>query len=438
MNSIKNLLLIGVFVIFALSRWYIYANPPLYYSDVKADYERYANMWRYGLPPYLKHLYEYPPATIPLLSIPLSLDQAGIGKYYPNYRAEILLIDIVFFCYLVFIIRKIPWLSKKWVESLLAYILLTTLAKDFFYEGIDLAFTSSMTVALTLLFFLSKDAVKSWFIETLIWVFFWLSVAIKFFTFPLSVPLFLLLHRGKLTKQIATSMIGFLIVWGIPLALYRSSLQVMFVHNNNRPLKYASFSSHVIRWVNSFTHSEEQYMVAPDFPFQGPVSNQITNANKVIFPTVLVMTIGTMAFTLYSIATGKRTISIQTIKAYIFKPKVFSNQKRVALGLWFYVSYLFILFLSAKIFSQPFHIWYMAPVVLLPFTSKKAWYTVIGLCVLMVLLDMTTVLHIKNNFLVMNTVEIGLIRDAFRFIPMFVILGICFNELRKKELLKTN
>lgn len=428
----QKITLIFVLILFAVSRWYIFSNPPASYSDVKADYERYANMWWYGLPPYLEHLYEYPPATIPLLLTPLALDQNGIGKYYSNYRTEILIIDTVFFIYLLFLIPKIPWLSKRKFESLLAYIVLTTFAKDFFYEGIDLAFTASACVSFTLLYFMpnEKSSKKSWFVETLIWAFFWLSVAIKFLTLPLIVPLFLFLHRGKLVQQILTVIIGFFIVWGIPLAMYRSSLQVMFVHNNNRPIKYASFPAHIIRWANSFTKSEEQRMVAPDFEYQGPISNQVTKVNKIIFPLAILSTISAMAWVIWLKTASDKRISVQSIQEFMFKPKQLDAKSQLSIMLMCYVLYIFVLFITAKIFSQPFHIWYIAPVVLLPFQKKLHWYLVAGLCLLMILLDMTTYLHIKNNFLVFNKVEIGLLRDTLRFIPMFIIIGMVIQELK--------
>lgn len=436
MKSMKflniKILMYTILLLFIGSRWFIYQNPPPYYSDVKADYERYANMWRYGTPPYLKHLYEYPPATIPLLSIPLSLDQAGIGKYYPNYRAEILVIDCLFFAYLCFITARIPWLKNRRIESLLFYIVLTTLAKDFFYEGIDLAFTACATISFTLMYFMPKEkqSTKGIALETLIWIFFWLSVSIKFLTLPLMVPLFLLLHRGKWIQQLGTFFIGFLIIWGIPLAMYRSSLQVMFVFNNSRPIKYASFPAHLIRWANSFTHSEQQRMVAPDFAYEGPLSTKITSINKTVFPFIILATIWSMGLYLYRKMTSDKKIDLQTIQQFILTPKDLNNNSKVSVMLWFYVLYIFILFVSAKIFSQPFHIWYMAPIIILPFRKKNVWYLSIGLCVLMILLDMTTLLHIKDNFLLFGNVEIALIRDTFRFIPMFIFLILGLKEVK--------
>lgn len=426
----KKVLIALIFVIFLLSRWYVFENGPKYYSDVTADYERYANMWRYGLTPYLKHLYEYPPATIPLLSIPLTLDQAGIGKYYSNYRTEILILDTAFFIYLIFIVQKIPWLEKRWLEVLLFYIVLTALSKEFLYEGLDLVFTATTTVATTLAILLKQ---KNFVLQTAIWFFFWLSTAIKFLTLPLVAPLFLLLNSGTLTKRILACALGFMLVWGVPIALYRSSLQVSVIHNNNRPIKYAAFSAHIIRWVNSFTHTEEQRMVAPDFEYQGPVSDQITAINTVVFPIGLLFV---LVYFIYYIHTkiAPLPLSVEQLKKYFSTEAKLNAKRTVAFGLLFYSLFIFYLFIFAKIFSQPFHIWYIPPLILFPFVSKKTWYSVMALCILMIMLDLTTWLHIKNNFLVFNTIEIALLREATRFIPMFIIGYLLIKEVKTNTL----
>lgn len=418
-------------LLFAFSRWYIYSNPPKYYSDVTADYERYANMWRYGLTPYREHLYEYPPATIPLLSLPLTLDQAGIGKYYSNYRTQILLIDTLFFIYLLWIIRKIPWLKNYWGESLLFYIILSTFAKEFLYEGIDLAFTAAATVAFSLVLFTKK---RNFIIEVVIWMFFWLSAALKFLTIPLAAPLFLLLHRGKILQQLTACILGFIIVWGVPLALYRSSLQVSFVHNNNRPLKYASFPTHIIRWIDAFSDTEEQRMVAPDFEYQGPVSTEVTKITKVVFPLAVLLLIAFTMLTFVTKTVGKLPLQFSELKKYLLTPPSVEAEKRVGFAIWFYMLYIFTLFITAKIFSQPFHIWYLPVLALLPFRNKKKWYGTIFLALLMILLDMTTFLHIKTNFRVGGVVEIAIVRDLFRFIPMFIIFYWGIQELEQNPL----
>src|SRR6185369_13200574 len=136
-NRLRSFLIISlIFLVFVISRIWVLQHPPLYYSDVKHDYERYANIWRYSLMPYRQHLFEYPPAAVPLISIPLDIDQAGIGVYYLNYRVEIFLFECVLFGFLLAVISRLPTKSIVKISAVTFYILAGIVAKDFWYEGL--------------------------------------------------------------------------------------------------------------------------------------------------------------------------------------------------------------------------------------------------------------------------------------------------------------
>ncbi|MDA1079246.1 MAG: hypothetical protein O2840_00985 [bacterium] len=398
----KKLLLSFIIFLFAFSRLFIFLNPPQYYSDVTADYERYANMWRYGLTPYLEHLYEYPPASVPLLSLPLTFDQAGFGKYYSNYRLQIVVIDILFFLFLLQYIYRQK--MKYGAAGLLGYIALTTFAKDFLYEGLDLAFSASYIAGVLIL---SKQKDSSLLQIFAAWTLFWLSTAIKFLTFPLIIPLFFatMWKKNALTKTsvIRTSIIAccsFLLVWGVPLAVYRSSLSVSFVHNFGRPIKYASFPAHVIRWVNTFTESESQNMVAPDFEYVGPVSKQVTRWVSIIFPLAI------LAFLIWS-------------SVLYFRQKSFTQKSKQTYLIATFGTYVFLLFITAKTFSQPFHIWYLTLLPILAFKQTRESLLVLATMLLLVVLDTTTLLAVHSEFKLFAVIPLGLMRDSLRFIPMF-------------------
>ncbi len=397
----SQLLSIAVVLLsFIFSRWYIFLNPPASYSDVTADYERYANAWRYGMTPYKEFLFEYPPATVPLLSFPLELDQRGIGKYYPNYRTQILVIDTVFFLFvLATMIYKLPWTKKRWFGVSLTYILLTSLTKDFFYEGIDLAFTAAAVTAFLVPVWVSKT--PSWMGQGVSWFFFWLSTAIKFLTIPLAAPLFFI-FSGSFWKKAVLAGLGFMLTWGIAGYFYGTSLSVSFVHNNARPIKYASFPAYIIKLADSFTNTETRVDKAPDFQFEGPVSNVVTKGNKVVFPVAVLAMI---------------------IWATLQASKVQGNRTflKTAVLLGGYGAYTFMLFLTAKTFSQPFHIWYLPLLMLFPFSSKKHWALAVLCASLMVILDTTPWLT-GNTIPILKLPTAGLVRDAFRFIPMGVML----------------
>ena len=154
------------------------------------------NQWRYGLTPYREIMFEYPPAVIPLIALPLELDQRGIGKYYLNYRVQTFAFEILLFTAMVFCTLHIQkeanpkhrglkdW--RSWIPYIF-YIGAGVLAKDYWYEGIDLIFFGSFTLGL--MFVLAKQ--QTFLKRVFLWTLFWLSVAIKIMTAPLAFPIYL-------------------------------------------------------------------------------------------------------------------------------------------------------------------------------------------------------------------------------------------------------
>lgn len=327
---------------FFLSRLYILFNPPVNYSDVFHDYRRYAEMWASGLTPYLKHLYEYPPLTIPVLYLPEVFNRLNIGHYYQNYRLQIFLLDLVIS---YFIFRQIIKLKTKpaiKILSLIFYNLAPVIAKDFFYEGIDWIFIGSLSLAII---YSSR--------RLLFWILFWLSTGIKLLTAPLAAVF--------LKKDWRQMILGFILVWGLPLLIFRSSLGVMFVYNNARAIKYASFPSFVVETVNYFTHSEVRRNEPPDFEWQGPVSDTAEKVVGIVFP-----------------------LSLFLVLVYAWsKPKTYAFSLKISL------IFFLTMFFTAKIFSQPFHLWYVPLIALYPFKSTKHQLLMMGLALLLLIVDTT-------------------------------------------------
>ena len=331
------------FLLFLVSRIYILKNPPPSYSDVFHDYRRYAEMWQSNITPYFKHLYEYPPLTIPLLYLPEALNQLNIGHYYENYRFQIFILDAIIF---FFILKALINLKTKPISKYLSlgfYLIAPMIAKDFFYEGIDWVFTGSLALAII---YLSR--------KLLFWVLFWLSTGIKLLTAPLA-----LVFLKKDWKQM---ILGFLLVWGLPLLIFRSSLGVMFVYNNERGIKYAAFPSFVVETINYFTHTETRRDQPPDYELQGPVSAAAEKAVSVIFP-----------------------LSILLVLFYGRKQKLDSYAGRIKISLIFFLT----IFFTAKIFSQPFHLWYVPLIALYPFKSIKHQLAMIALALFLLIVDTT-------------------------------------------------
>lgn len=331
------------FLLFLVSRIYILKNPPPSYSDVFHDYRRYAEMWQSNITPYFKHLYEYPPLTIPLLYLPEALNQLNIGHYYENYRFQIFILDAIIF---FFILKALINLKTKPISKYLSlgfYLIAPMIAKDFFYEGIDWVFTGSLALAII---YLSR--------KLLFWVLFWLSTGIKLLTAPLA-----LVFLKKDWKQM---ILGFLLVWGIPLLIFRSSLGVMFVYNNERGIKYAAFPGFVVETINYFTHTEVRRDQPPDYELQGPISDAAEKAVSVVFP-----------------------LSILLVLFYGRKQKLDSYAGRIKISLIFFLT----IFFTAKIFSQPFHLWYVPLIALYPFKSIKHQLAMIALALFLLIVDTT-------------------------------------------------
>lgn len=385
----QNKWLIFCWILFFLTRALVLKFPPPFYSDVSHDYERYANMWWYGLTPYLEHYYEYPPATIPLLLAPLWLDLKGLGFYYLNYRLIIFILEIAIFALILKIIRKNQTPSLVKTTAIVFYCLSGLIAKNFWYEGLDLVFISAYLAGLYFIINAKtiKNHIAGWFLAVL-------STAIKFMSGPMLAILWAA-QRLKLKQKLITLAIGGLLVWGLPLAIFRTSLSVSLVYHFNRPVKYGSFQSFIVDSINHFTQTETRINKPPDFQLTGPVSQQ---AMKIFQP---IFYLGVIAIAL---------IAFIKIQKHQQKSTLFS------LALNYSFIYILFIFLAGKIFSAPFHIWLVPLLAVYPFKTFKQQLLILSLALYMSLLDTA------NLFNLQNPVTLKLIRDSTRFIPMFILL----------------
>lgn len=419
-NFWRFLLVLVIFAGFIYSRIYILQHPPELYSDVKHDYERYANIWYYGLPPYLKHYYEYPPATVPLVIFPLWLDQHGVGKYYLNYRLQTFAIDVLLFMIILKVLTRLPTTKVSKLTAVAFYLGAPIIAKDFFYEGIDLAFTAALTIALISL---KLFPLNRWRKRIFLWAFFWLSTAIKFVTFPLIVPL-VLLRRLSFKRELVALIVGFLLIWGLPLAIFRSSLSVSFVFHAQRPPKYGSLPSYIAEAIGWFTKTEHRVDQPPDWQMAGPVSDKVTQIFSYLFLLSLAAIFVYFAVKivkpksvkdLWQKALGFKSLSLSHLDPYTFAVKA---------GLIF----IFTLFLTAKTFSSPFHIWYLPLITIFPFKSHKQQLAFIFLAVWMLVMDTNpwsrTIVDERKIWL--DPLPYKFLIYDLRYIPMFLSLFLAF------------
>ncbi|OGV96073.1 hypothetical protein A2W24_00860 [Microgenomates group bacterium RBG_16_45_19] len=405
-----EVIIIGL--LFGLSRIYVLAYPPYYpvevngrveyrgYSDVKHDSERYANMWYYGLMPYREHLFEYPPGAIPLMLIPLIVDQAGLGHYYPNYRVQIFILETILFAGIVYTVYHLPIKRKQQRLALGFYILAGALAKDFWYDGLDLVFIGSLTLAFIWRWSHNYNQGKH---RVVFWAFFWLSVAVKMLTGPLLVPYFFL-RRHQWRQEIMALSLGAMVIWLIPLVLFRSSLSVFLFFHQYRPLKYEAFGTWIVLAVNDWTQTETQTQIAPHFPMAGPATRVVEQSLLVVFPLSILMVLG---WSLYQLRqqSGYEPQDRLTVLHYLIK---------------YTLVYMFTIFLTSKIFSRPFHLWYVPLITIYPFKQVKTQLIFMGWALLLLALDTTPYLTVPP--LMLGLVPLQRIRDVWRFIPLLMML----------------
>lgn len=406
-------------LIFLISRWFVLENPPFIegknglpssgYSDVKQDSERYANMWHYGLTPYREHLYEYPPIAIPFVYLPLLVDLAGFGSYYQNYRIEIFLFECVLFLMILKTLDKLwPNQPVRQIVPLIFYILIGMVGKDYWYEGLDLLFIGFFTLGLMVQYLFGSNTLMK---RILFWALFSASFGIKYMTAPLALPLFWL-KRKQWKKELIAMMLGFLIVWGVPIALYRSSLSVMVFFHTVRPLKYGAFGTWLVWAVNDFTQTEVQTDILPHLPIIGPVAQTIEKVLGILFPLSILLSIGWGTYKIH-------------------KTKIASKTEELAICILVSLLYFMAIFLTNKVFSSPFHIWYVPLIVLLPVKSLSKQLTLMLGALWMFILD-TTPLVKAPDVKLFSTVPLGRLRDFTRFIPMFFMMHFAASSLIKR------
>jgi len=291
-------------------------------------------------PPYLKHWYEYPPASIPFVSGPLLLDLSGFGKYRLNFRLMTLAFDAILFVVMLRVMHKIKYPPLTKLANALFYILLTIKAKDFMYENLDLLFAITMFIPAVAPLLLNKG---KGFVQ---WFTYWLGTGLKLVNAPLAL-LYFFDSKQPLMKRMIVPIITFVMIWAVPLAIFRSSLSVIIVYHKDRQLQVESFPSLVVRGANIFTKSEEIYFSSyKSFDLKGPISN-------VVLP----------------LSTISEVIIMGLLCLYIWvnRDRASNPFFMMKVTLLFIFSY----FLTNKVFSTPYHLWYLPLLVVFPYKNWK-------------------------------------------------------------------
>ncbi len=331
------------------------------YSDVTHYYERYANIWHYGNPPYTHWVFEYGPLAALVIYLPLLADLMGAGAYYVNYKLLSFLFELGMF-------MGLTWYNDKRKNAetwpLLLYLMLTTCAKNWLYEGIDMIFCSLAVGGILVL-----ASTHKWK-KIFSWILLWASTAVKFLTLPLIAP-FYLITRGKWRESLLTFTLTFLLIWGGPLAYYRSSLSVPFIYNSGRTIKYNTITHLILRTLNNITHTEVQSQEAPDYSFQGPASSMAAKVLTLLYPISLLVILLAQLLIIYHSETGKWLDKPGKMWSWLWRASHLSDADKVQLAAWCYFSYFMVSFFTAKIFSNPFCLWMLPLIVILDWREEK-------------------------------------------------------------------
>lgn len=357
-----------IWIVFILTRGYIWWERPLEFTEIIYSYMPYAHLWASGTTPYLEQWYEYPPLTIPLFYLPHVVDMATLGweswsghiNYLQAYRGLMMLIDIALFGLVWQSLRRWKARTSVTVTALLYYCLLTAKAHDFIYDTMDWAFAAALalSVAPALLaprVAASKDAATSllaarWITDLQNWLGYWLAIGLKLMNGPLGLPLAIVERRRWRANWPALVLAGGL-VWGVPLLLYRSSLQVMLVFHQLRGLQVDSFTAIIVRTINSFTHTESIIEVYKNYETAGPLTTSALAILDKVFILALVGFVGWATWQAWHWRANRH-------------PELFKLS--VTFG------YIILLMIISKVLSRPFMLWHVPLLAMIPFKDLKS------------------------------------------------------------------
>lgn len=384
-----------IWFLFFSSRLVIWLLPPSF-SDVMYSYYNYARIWSEGYTPYLKHLFEYPPANIILFYLPRLIDRACIIDYPTLYRFIIFLVDLLIFIFSIKVLKKLKVKKINFFISLSYYIFALLKAKDFVYDSMDLVFISGLFFSLALIK-IKKKGIKNIFSS---WFFFWLSTAFKYITLPLAIPYLLLKKNKNFKKEVIVSLVSFLTIWALPLIIFRSSLSVSFIYHFKRGFQVESVPANIIRLVNSWTKTESYIEVFKNYDITGPLTKKLSPYLSLLFPLAMI------SFLIYSV---KKSLNLAKGKYDEYKEKL-----RLAL------IYIFWFLLTAKVFSTPFHLWIPPLLTIYPFKSTKRQLLTLTVSFFMIAISMTPIPNLKFFIFDLHT-AIGITRPICLLFMLYQI-----------------
>lgn len=338
----------AIIILFILTRVIIWIYNPVEFTEIIYSYMPYAHLWASGDQPYLDQWYEYPPATIPLFYLPHVIDMSTHDtpfhlNYANAYRGTLLLVDIGIFIMIWKTLKKTTKHRAVFVGALIYYILATTKAHDFIYDTMDLTFAAAITlsVAAPILF---KNKLSSFGT----WLGFFLAFALKFVNAPLAFT-YAVLERRNIRRLLLSGCLAFLLVWGVPLAKYRTSLSVTLVYHQMRGLQVTSTPAVIASTIDHITDTETFVEKYKNYEITGPYSDRIKRIFDILFIASIISFIG-----------------------YTTKVAFFTKEEQAySTRLHFTLGYVLLFMLVGKVQSTPFLLWQIPLIAIYPFKSLK-------------------------------------------------------------------
>lgn len=387
----KKLSQIIIVIIFIATRWFIWTYRPIEFTEIIYSYMPYAHLWASGTQPYLEQWYEYPPGTIPLFYLPHKIDMATLEQrwhvnYLTAYRGILLVVDIGLFSLIWLTLKRLKLPIQILTISLLYYCLATAKAHHFIYDSMDLTFALGLTMSVVMPILLTKKWGSFWS-----WFGFFLATVLKYINAPLAIP-YAVLERHDLKGLLIRGTLAFLLIWALPLSIYRTSLSVSLVYHRQRGLQVESVPAQIAATINRFTKSEHYEEVYKNYDVAGPVSTKIKHIYTWLFPLALVLYTG--------------WTSIVSFKS----KQVRHDRLRIVITLGYIYCFMFF----ANVLSTPFLLWQIPLVALLPLKTWKRQLLFIIPSLIMISISMTSIPNLPLGIFSVHLL-IGWVRSALIF-----------------------
>ena len=404
-------------ILYLFSRLVIYLSPPPHFSEITYSYMPYAHLWESGETPYLKQWYEYPPATIPLFYAPHLVDKYTWGhlwhlNYAQAYKMMLIAVDLGVFALIWKTLHKLKVRPNVFLLGIIYYILATTKANHYLYDSMDLVFGAAITLGVAAPILWRENTGRFFS-----WLGYFLAVALKYVNAPLGFLYALLdlkhlssyvpspIHRRgdlgvRLCRLVILASLARFLVWGLPLAYFRSSLLVSFEYHKQRGLQIDSMAASLVRFANAFTHSEVAVERYKNYDLVGPLSSQALRVLNLAFPA------GIAAFLILG-------------TYLIVKSKKFNFKNSGVLKLDLTLGYVILFMLIGKVLSTPFLLWQIPLLSIYPFRNNREQLKFLIPSSLIILMSMSPWPDIKLlGFMSLPTVFVNLRWILFTF--MFI------------------